>query len=172
MSGPTRRLFIGLLPDDAVRDAIVDHQQRWYWGAGSLPTLPARLHLTLHFLGEIDAAREHALRHALAAEDVAPFELVLRTPECWSGGIAVLRPDEHAALHDLHARLATRLLQAGIAPVRSGWAPHVTLARRATRAAPPEAMPPLTWTISDFALVWSRPGPPARYEVLDRYGST
>jgi 2'-5' RNA ligase len=171
VNAPTRRLFIGLMPDDDVRDAIAEQQHHWHWGAGALPTRPARLHLTLHFLGEIDATRENALRAALAGEDVAPFELVLRTPERWSGGVAVLRPDEHAALHDVHARLAARLLQAGIAPMRGGFAPHVTMARGARNAAPPEGAPPIAWSVRDFALVWSRPGPPARYEVLDRYGA-
>jgi len=170
MSGPTRRLFIGLMPDAEVRDALTAHQQHWYWGAGA-PTRADRLHLTLHFLGEIDATREWALRNVLAGEDVAPFDLVLRTPECWSGGVAVLRPDDHPALNDLHARLAGRLLQAGIASHRADFTPHVTLARGATNAAPPEATAPVHWTVSDFALVWSRPGPPARYEVLDRYGA-
>ena len=170
MSGPMRRLFIGLLPDADVRDALIAHQQRWYWSDG-VPTRADRLHLTVHFLGEIDATREWALRSALAGEEVAPFDLVLRTPECWSGGVAVLRPDDHPALNDLHARLAGRLLQAGIASYRTDFKPHVTLARGAISAAPPEAPPPVLWTIRDFALVWSRPSPPARYEVLDRYGA-
>lgn len=169
MSDATRRLFIGLLPDDAVRAALVDHQTRWYWGTG-LPTRPARLHLTLHFLGEVDAAREQALRDALAGEEVAPFELVLRTPDCWAGGIAVLRPDESATLTDLHSRLAGRLPHAGMASHRLDFTPHVTLARAAPNAAPPEATPPVTWTVRDVALVWSQPGPPARYDVLGRYG--
>jgi len=171
VNGPTRRLFIGLLPDGAVREALADHQRHWYWGTG-LPTRRERLHLTLHFLGELDAMREGALRDVLTGEDVAPFELVLRTPECWSGGIAVLRPDEHPALMDLHARLSGRLLRAGIASQRLAFTPHVTLARAAPNAAPPESMRPLTWTISEFALVWSQPGPPAHYEVLARYGGT
>jgi len=165
-----RRLFIGLMPDAEVRDALTKHQRRWHWGHG-LRTRADRLHLTVHFLGAIDATREWALRSALASEDVAPFDLVLRTPECWSGGVAVLRPDDHPALNDLHARLAGRLLQAGIASHRDDFKPHVTLARGATNAAPPEGAPPVLWTIRDFALVWSRPGPPARYEVLDRYGA-
>jgi len=171
VSGPRRRLFIGLMPGADVRDALIAHQQHWYWGDGA-PTRPERLHLTVHFLGEIDATHEWALRNALAGEEVAPFDLVLRTPECWSGGVAVLRPDEHPALHDLHARLAGRLLQAGVVSHRVGFKPHVTLARGAPSAAPPEAAPPVRWTVSDFALVWSRPGPPAHYEVLDRYGAT
>jgi 2'-5' RNA ligase len=171
VNAPARRLFIGLLPDDAVRDAIAEQQQHWGWGAGGLPTQPARLHLTLHFLGQIDAAREQALRAALVGEVLVPFELVLRTPERWSGGIAVLRPDEQAALHDLHARLATRLLQAGIAPMRGDFAPHVTMARNARNAKAPAGATPIAWAVRDFALVWSRPGPPARYEVLERYGA-
>ena len=60
MSGPTRRLFIGLMPGADVRDALVEYQQRWYWGGGA-PTRSERLHLTVHFLGEIDATREWAL---------------------------------------------------------------------------------------------------------------
>ena len=170
MSGPTRRLFVGLMPDDAVRDALVSHQRRWYWAAGRA-LLADRLHLTLHFLGEVDATREWALRNALAGVDVAPFELVLRTPDLWSGGIAVLRPNEHSALHDLHARLAERLLVVGIEPSRVAFNPHVTLARNAPNAAPPEAAPAVTWTVADFALVWSRKEVPVRYEVLERYGS-
>lgn len=170
MSGPMRRLFIGLMPDADVRDALIAHQERWFRGAGA-PTRADRLHMTIHFLGEIDATREWAVRSALAGEDVAPFDLVLRTPECWSGGVAVLRADDHPALNDLHARLSARLLHAGIASYRADFKPHVTLARGATNTAPPEAAPPVLWTIREFALVWSRPGPPARYEVLDRYGA-
>jgi 2'-5' RNA ligase len=166
----TRRLFIGLMPVDAVRAALVEHQRHWHWGGGR-PTPPSRLHLTLHFLGEVDLIREQVLREALAGETVAPFDLILRTPQAWANGIAVLCPDEQRALRDLHAGLAARLVLSGLAPLRSPWVPHVTLARHAPAAAPPEAMAPVNWTVVDFALVWSRLGPPARYEMLDRYGA-
>jgi RNA 2',3'-cyclic 3'-phosphodiesterase len=169
VTGTTRRLFIGLMPDEAVRAALVEHQRHWHWGGGR-PTPRSRLHLTLHFLGEVDPIRELALRDALAGEMVAPFDLNLRTPQAWANGIAVLRPDEQVALRDLHARLAARLVLAGLAPMRGPWVPHVTLARHAPAAAPPEAPAPVSWTVEDFSLVWSRPGPPAHYEVLDRYG--
>lgn len=170
MSGATRRLFIGLMPDARVRDALVDHQQRWHWSGGR-PTPADRLHLTLHFLGEVDPTHEGALRAALVGEAVAPFDLVLRTPECWAGGITVLRPDDHRALHALHARLAGRLLLAGIASPRADFKPHVTLARHAPKAAPPETAPPVVWPVTDFALVCSRKEIPTRYEVLERYGA-
>ncbi|HEY4066210.1 MAG TPA: RNA 2',3'-cyclic phosphodiesterase [Burkholderiaceae bacterium] len=170
-AAPTRRLFIGLMPDDAVRDAIVAHQSHWYWDPRGRRTRAAKLHLTLHFLGEVDAASEQALRESLAGESVAPFDLVLRTPARWTNHIAVLQPDAHPALDDLRARLARRLLRAGLEPHMAGWAPHVTLARDVPNAAPPEAMRPIPWTVTDFALVWSRLGRGASYEVLERYGA-
>jgi 2'-5' RNA ligase len=168
---PHRRLFIGLLPDPDTRSALVEHQRRWRWPRGSRPTRPSSLHLTLYFLGEVDVFHERALRDVLAAEQTAPFDLVLRTPQCWSGGIAVLRSDASAALDDLHERLAGRLVDADFIPPRGAWTPHVTLARDAQHCEPPHAAEPIVWPVVDFVLVWSRTTPPTGYEVLDRYGA-
>ena len=168
---PHRRLFIGLLPDAQTRAALVDHQRRWYWPRGSRPTRPAGLHLTLYFLDEVDVIHERALRDVLAAEQTVPFDLVLRAPECWSGGIAVLRSDSNAVLDDLRERIARRLIDADFMPPRGAWVPHVTLARDARQCAPPEATAPIVWPVTDFALVWSRRTPPVGYEVLERYGA-
>jgi 2'-5' RNA ligase len=165
-----RRLFIGLLPDPDTRDALVEHQRHWRWGRGTRPIRPASLHLTLYFLGEVDLAHEHALRDVLAAEQTVPFDLVLRTPQCWSGGIAVLRPDANAVLDDLHERIAARLIDADFIPPRGAWTPHVTLARDARLCEQPAAMAPIVWPVVDFMLVWSRLDTPAHYEVVERYG--
>jgi 2'-5' RNA ligase len=168
---PPRRLFLGLMPDAAARDALVEHQRHWFWDERSRPTRPARLHLTLHFLGDVDAMREHALREALRGERVAPFALRLRTPECWGrNGVAVLLPDESAPLRELRERLLRPLAEAGIAAARGAWTPHVTLARDAHASAPPEAAPPVAWTVRGFALVHSRLAPPVRYEVVESWG--
>lgn len=165
MSASDRRLFIALLPDHATRAALTSHQQRWHWGRGH-PTPAAQLHITLHFLGRIDAAREAALRDVLRGLEVVPFDLTLRTAERWSNDIGVLRPDAHPALLDLHTRIAQRLLGAGIAALPGDYKPHVTLARDAPNAAPPEAFAPIPWTVRDCALVCSR----GVYEVVERYG--
>ena len=166
-----RRLFIGLMPDPATRDALVRHQRQWRWPRGCRPTKPASLHLTLHFLGEVDIAHERALRDVLGAEQTAPFDLLLRTPQCWGGGIAVLRPDAYPVLDDLHQRLASRLLDADFVLPRGNWTAHVTLARDAFHCeAPPALTEPIVWPVSDFVLVWSRTTAPTGYEVLERYG--
>jgi len=166
MNGSLRRLFIGLMPDEGVRAALAAHQQLWHLGRGR-PTSGARLHLTLHFIGEVDATREAALRHALTGVEVHSFNLVLRTTEVWSGRIAVLRADDHSALSDLHASLAARMLQAGLAPQRDTFAPHVTLARDAPNAVPPDRFPPIAWPVSECALIWSHD---RRYDIVARYG--
>ena len=168
---PHRRLFIGLLPDPATREALVEHQRHWRWPRGSRPTGPTSLHLTLYFLGEVDLVHERVLRDALAAEQTAPFDLVLRTPQCWGGGIAVLRPDANPVLDDLHQHIASRLVDADFMPPRDAWTPHVTLARDAQHCGPPNGTQPIVWPVVDFALVWSRTAPPVGYEVLDRYGA-
>ena len=166
-----RRLFIGLLPDPGTRDALVEHQRRWHWPRGARPTRPDSLHLTLHFLGEVDVMHERALREVLAAERIVPFDLVLRTPQRWGGGIAVLRSDANAVLDDLYERLAARLVDADLVPSRGAWKPHVTLARDAFHCEPPQGMQTIVWPVVDFALVWSRTTPPTGYEVLVRYGA-
>ncbi len=168
---PHRRLFIGLLPDPDTREALVEHQRHWRWPRGSRPTKPPSLHLTLYFLGEVDTIHERALCDVLAGERTAPFDLVLRTAQCWSGGIAVLRPDANAMLDDLHERVAARLIDADFVPPRGTWMPHITLARDAQHCEPPRAVATIVWPVVDFALVWSRTTPPTGYEVLERYGA-
>ena len=170
MNASARRLFLGLLPDDAVRDALVAHRRLWQWRGGR-PTAPERLHLTLHFLDLVDAAQERDLREMLAGEALAPFDLVLHTPELWAGRTAVLRPDPHPALAALHARLSRHVAAAGLAASRLSFKPHVTLARDAQGAAAPRAATPILWTVRDFALIWSRLDAPPRYELVARYGA-
>jgi 2'-5' RNA ligase len=168
---PGRRLFIGLMPDAGVCAQIASHQRQWFWPPDSRPTRPSQLHLTLHFLGEVEGDDEERLRDALATVEVEALHLVLRTPECWSGGVTVLRPDPDAALRALHARITRALAVRGLRSARErAWTPHVTLARDAAGAAPPEATRPVIWNVDCFAMVWSRSTPPAGYEVLRIYG--
>lgn len=141
----------------------------WTWPPGSALVPPERLHLTLHFLGNVPVGELPALTAGLRIP-FEPFELHFGHAEVWAGGTAVLRP-EHTppALLGLHGRLAAALAASG-RPVESRrYKAHVTLARRAIGARPPTAQPKFTWRAdAGFVLVRSLPGR-AGYEALERF---
>ncbi|MDM0072793.1 RNA 2',3'-cyclic phosphodiesterase [Variovorax sp. J2P1-59] len=166
---PTRRLFIGLFPDPGVQAAIDAHRSTWWWPRGVRMIVPARIHMTLHFLGEVAAAQQAALQQGLAEVPMHALTLVLRTPEVWRNPVAVLRPDEHEGLCVLHERLKQPLIHAGLVPERVRWTPHLTIARKCLGAVPPNEMSPIPWQVSDFVLVCSHMAPPAHYEILARH---
>lgn len=105
--------------------------------AGEVAWIAAgNLHVTLKFLGQIDAARlagiETALTEAVAA--AAPFELALRglgafpstsRPRVLWAGAA----DGGPAVQRLAASVDEALARAGFARERRAFAPHVTLGR-------------------------------------------
>lgn len=164
----SRRLFIGLMPDAAAQTMIERHTQDWQWPPQARLTVPQRLHLTLHFLGNIEAPRERALRESLRQVHFQPFTLTLGIPEVWRDGVAVLRSVQAAGLTALRESLGQAMLQVRIMPEQR-FTPHVTLSRRAKQATPPRVTIPITWKVHEFALVWSCLTPFARYEVLERF---
>jgi RNA 2',3'-cyclic 3'-phosphodiesterase len=165
---PPVRLFLALWPSDATRAALLAHAQAWAWPAAARRTRPERLHLTVHFLGAVDAKLLPALRQEL---DVgwAGCELLLDRPQVWPGGIAVLEAGMvPPALAALHAGLAARLQAIGLPVEARRYRPHVTLARKAFHAQP--AAEPLRWQAGPgFALVQSLPGGRG-YETLQAFG--
>jgi 2'-5' RNA ligase len=167
--GPSRqRLFLALWPDARVRRALAAWRDAFAWPAGAAPVADARLHLTLHFIGEVAAARLPELDAALR---VAPprFELVLDRAQRWPGGLVVLQPGAVVPpLAALHRALADALRAAGLPPEARPFRPHVTLARRAAGAVAGPAAPPVRWPVAGYALVRSTLGPPPRYEALWR----
>lgn len=173
MSAPAAdamRLFLGLWPSPHELAALEAHAARWQWPARARRTRPERLHVTLHFLGEVATRRLPALRDGLSV----PWpgcELLLDRGEVWPGGIAVLEagsvPHELALLH---AALRERLVGLGVAVETRRYRPHVTLARQAFGARPPAAFEPLRWGAGPgYLLVRSLPGGRG-YEPLQAFG--
>jgi len=162
------RLFLTLWPDAAVRRELVAWCDGWQWPRGATPVHEDNLHLTLHFIGNVERAAIGALRQALRVP-VTPFDVELGVPALWQRGIAVLEPLANpAALLTLHATLAAQLLQAGLALEERPYRPHVTIARCAGGAVPPAAGPQIRWQAAGYALVESTGG---RYVVLEHYGA-
>ncbi|NNU43315.1 RNA 2',3'-cyclic phosphodiesterase [Ramlibacter montanisoli] len=166
----TLRLFIGLWPPPETHAALVASSQAWSWPAQARRTRPERLHVTLHFLGEVASALLPALRRELAVE-WSGCELVLDQPVVWPGGIAVLEASVvPAPLAALHGVLAGRLRCLGVPVEERRYRPHVTLARKALGARPPATLEPVAWRAGPgFALVQSLPGGRG-YETLQSFG--
>lgn len=163
------RLFLALWPASATLAALRDHAQAWSWPAAARRTPPERLHVTLHFLGEVAAQRLPALQRGLTATWEG-CELVLNRPQVWPGGIGVLEAGEvPAALAALHGQLGAQLVDLGLAVDPRRYRPHVTLARKATGAAPPVGRPVRWQAAPGYALVRSLPGGQG-YETLQSFG--
>lgn len=170
----TCRLFIGLLPDAPVREAVLAWRARWRWPRGTALSAPAHLHLTLYFLGDTDATRLPRLRSTLSRVAVEPFTLRLGLPQAWHSGLVVLRPQPCEALETLRRRVGQAVQAAGLDVGAGPWKPHLTLARKAADAQPPGEALDIAWAVGGFALVWSRLQPQvpvARYETLATWGT-
>jgi 2'-5' RNA ligase len=171
LAGPASkvRLFLALWPGPAVRQRLVDARDGWNFPAGAAPVRPVDLHLTLHFIGNVEAARLPELAVGLAVP-FQRFELNFGTAELWPRGIAVTRPNAvPARLLALHAALAERLVQLGLPVERRRYAPHVTLARKAVAAQLPPRPAALRWSAHGYALIQSRPVAAGGYRRLIAY---
>ncbi len=116
------------------------------------------LHLTLAFLGEVEAAQAAALVDWVNRLAVPPGEWRLsawgrfqRPGIVWVGSQA---PD--TALAALHRRLWSQLEELGITGRPSRYVPHVTLLRRAERLETEGLpVPALTWRYHRLELIQS-----------------
>ena len=135
------RLFVAVDLDASARDAIVAEQKRlqralgergesaWKWAR------PDRMHLTLAFIGEVDAPAADAIGAVLRKpfEDSA-FTIVFAglgvfpargAPKVLWVGVS----DGRAEIVALQRRVVERLASVGVAPETRAYHPHLTLAR-------------------------------------------
>jgi 2'-5' RNA ligase len=157
VSPSSQRLFFALWPDPEVRERLAALAGRLDVGGGRR-TPPQSLHVTLLFLGEVDAARRSCVETVAGGVRSAPFDLALdrtgwwRRPQVlWAG--ATRTPE---ALATLAARLQQGCAACGFPPEDRPFAVHATLARRVMAAPPPRGFDPIPWSVSEFCLVESR----------------
>ena len=166
------RLFIALWPPDPVRDAIAVWQSQWQWPQKANVVKPDRLHVTLHFLGEVPPERILDLKYVLQPIRAQHFDLHFVRHEMWPHGMAVVRPENSPTpLRGLHGRISLALAEIGLTTEERTYRPHVTLARRAADAVPPAQAPDVMWQARDgFVLVQTLSGGRG-YEILERFGA-
>lgn len=168
----TLRVFFALWPDAATARALDAHARTLQAACGGRRMARDSLHLTLSFVGEVEAGRVDALAAVAAALRQPAFAFELDCCGAWQGKrIVWMAPSRRvAALHALAASLDASLRLAGFAPERRPFRPHVTLLRKAEAEVPAPDWPPLRWEAKEFCLLASqRSNAGARYQVLGKW---
>lgn len=167
---PTHALFFALVPDPQAAQGVARLAEALCREHGlQAPPLPAsRFHVTLHDLGDFDAAGVPSDRVARACEAAAKLvspslELVFDRVLSFSGrtGAAhplVLRCNEagDAGIAALRDELGRVLVDHGIPHQPAGTA-HMTLLYDRAGVAE-QSIPPWRWTVQELALVHSHVG--------------
>lgn len=166
-----RRLFLALWPDEAVRRALVELQQRLPPGTGR-PVSADNLHLTLAFLGSTPAERQQCIEAALDSVTGSGFDLRLvrlgywRKPQALWIGAAATPPPLAALVRGLQDCLARCGGQADTRPFQA----HLTLYRKVRKPPRLPALAPITWSVQSFALVESNTAAAGvQYRVLRQW---
>ena len=157
----TARVFFAVWPDPDVRAALEMLARDCAARTGGRAPDPANLHVTLAFIGNVDAGGVAMLREigCNAATPAAPFALVLdrigafhKQEIAWLGCSRV-----NEAMRALADALFSQLAAAGFELERRPFRPHVTLARRARTRALDFAgggalAAPVVWNVSSLTL--------------------
>ena len=168
------RLFVALDPPASVREALAALQAD-VPGARWTPT--EKMHLTLHFLGNVPEETVPPLEAALAGVEGRPFSLAVGRlgafPNARSARVLVAEVDTPPELTALHARVGAALEVLRMATEVRPYRPHLTLARlkvperEAVRTFLAQPVPALSFEVEAFHLYQSRLHPEgARYTRL------
>ena len=151
------RLFFALWPDAQVRDEIAALARSLPLQPGARLLVPQNLHLTLAFMGEVDGQTQEDLKQQASAIQASAMSFSLDNLEKWQKPrIACLLPSEYPpALETLANNLAGIARAAGISMDERPYRPHVTLARKVSRAMPERSVQAIRWDATEFRLVES-----------------
>lgn len=126
----THRLFVAIRPPEPIRNALIDLMDgvdyaRWQDDD--------QLHLTLRYIGKVDAHQGDDLAEALSLVKVEPFDLAIKgvgvferkgvVHTLWAG----IEPSEQ--LLRLERKVERACISGGFAPETRKFSPHITLAR-------------------------------------------
>jgi 2'-5' RNA ligase len=167
-----RRLFFALWPDVATRARIAGELDGWIGLSKGRPQRPDQWHVTLVFIGGVDANRVKDVERAGASVRGRMSELCFDRLEYWhKPRVACLTASATPEpLLALVQGLETALAERDVEFDRRDYHPHLTLVRKVMRFELPDAMPVLTWPIREFVLVESLTGrDSSRYEPFAHY---
>jgi len=166
------RLFFALWPDAEIGARIAAVADAAALASGSRRVPRENYHLTLAFVGEIEASRAALLQQIGHEQRAAGFTVTLDAYEYWSDSkvlVAVARQSPTGFI-GLWSRLHEALSMLHRPPSHGALRPHVTLARKVAQAPVQQAMSPLLWRARHFSLVRSdTSGARSVYTVVDTW---
>ena len=173
------RLFVGLELPGQVKRQIMELEDRAV--AGARWQLARQLHLTLHFIGQVESSRVAGIRESLRSLTGGALTLALQGVGCfgpphnprslWVG----LEP--RAPLLALHAQVNQRLAGVGYKSEAAAFKPHITVARCRRKAGSAQewltahaGLTSAAFTVDCVSLFVSRLEPGgSRYRVMARF---
>lgn len=172
------RLFVAIRPPRAMRDRLL----------GLMGGVPGarwqgddQLHLTLRFIGEVDARQAddiaaalgaiHHPRFAIALDGVGTFDRKSEVAAIWAG----VTPQD--VLRTFHKKVDQALRATGLPPDNRAYLPHITLARLGRSTGPVDpflarsaGLTSPAMEIDAFCLYESSLGREGSvYEIVERY---
>lgn len=166
---PTQRLYFALWPPIELSHELHRLAGNVLRGGAGRRVMPENIHLTLAFLGSVDASFRECAERAATAIRAASFTLRLEQTGYWSRpGILWVGPDQTPpSLIQLVQALNAGLAGCGYEAERRPYAAHLTLARKARLHHTVPSMEPRAWEINRFHLVQSHThADGAHYEIL------
>jgi len=158
-----RRLFFALLPLEAERSALAEAVEPAVRSVEGRAVPPGNYHVTLAFLGSVDAGRLTQLEllcSTVAASCAAPPPLAFTALAHWERSeiLAAVCTDESPVLLELTRALRCALVAAGFSPDLKPFRAHVTVARKVRGAQPRALAAGVRWSCAALALMESRSG--------------
>src|SRR5574340_734190 len=158
----TVRVFFAIWPDNAAQEQMAGLARRLWLESlcGGRKTKPDNIHLTLVFVGDVDAIELETLREAankIKDTGTRAFDLVVDTIRYWKHNQIVYTTTGKVPreLTDLVSALQDALSVAGFPPEQRPYIPHITMMKRASCRTLPQLPEPVVWRVHEWMLVKS-----------------
>jgi RNA 2',3'-cyclic 3'-phosphodiesterase len=166
----THRLFFALWPSVELRDQLAAAVGPLLEGKHARAIPAANFHITLAFLGAVQARKLPGVMEAASRIEAPALTLSVADIEVWDGARILCLTPEASPLQDLVERLRRNLLARQLEPDRREFRPHVTIAREWRDGNVGGSIGPFEWRAEDFVLVESesaREG--SQYRIIGRW---
>ena len=152
-----KRLFFALLPDKEVHDQLIELSRSFPIVKGMRPVPNNNLHITLQFLGDLEASERKCLEKKTVQTFVQPFSLRLDiygylklSQILWLGCSSYPRELTRLVNH-----LKSIGEHCGVKIDEHIYKPHVTLFKKVPKADFPDIPFTITWHATEFHLLES-----------------